>query len=664
MKRNAYISLSKLQVKVIDNLSINPSSHESQSFGPLDDRNDFLTSEGQNTIALAMEFTNEKLLSKPQSQTGMRRSVSVSIFDESSEKIIARHCLNVCFSQGRLTRRYTMDIPVERNHTDYIHRLRIIIRDEGSKEIIGKRTINLWNVNDFGQNPASIYQATSGFLSLTDTDHIVPYLSVDAKEFETHTVRFSIEPLFDKLYGQMPELEIKLHYPDGSTESSVCRPQQDRYDFNRSESQWHAETRFILQPQRMGVTYAELRCMGIPISGFLFSTIGPEYFGEWEFEMLDYCTDYSPADGLKRFQELTNELTNWSSNDGSDDTMDKVDFDSRLNEFIASSLGYHPEEDDEDVNADNDEDYDEDIDGDETVTDENQPSDNEKSPEEEIPLDRLVGLEKVKAKLDIYEKIVQFNSLRRKAGLMELTTPLHAMFLGSPGTGKSTVAKHIGKILAKAGILSKGHVIIKERSTLLGQNYHAESEKTIEAIKAAQGGILLIDEAYQLYQPNDPRDPGKFVIETLLTALSDESNRDWMLILAGYPEPMRRMFEMNPGFKSRIPESNIYHFEDFTEGQLMEIAENYFTDHGFRLSEKAATAMSAHLTEICGRRSKDFGNGRYIKNLIETEIIPHMAVRISSAEVFTIEALTVVEESDIPMPRPDKALRPSIGFRA
>ena len=137
-----------------------------------------------------------------------------------------------------------------------------------------------------------------------------------------------------------------------------------------------------------------------------------------------------------------------------------------------------------------------------------------------------------------------------------------------------------------------------------------------------------------------------------------------MLILAGYPEPMKRMLEMNPGFKSRIPESNIYHFEDFTEDQLMEIAENYFTDHGFRLSEKAAAAMSAHLSAICNRRSKDFGNGRYIKNLIETEIIPNMAVRISSAEVFTIEALTVVEESDIPMPRPDNALRPSIGFRA
>lgn len=655
MKRNAYISLSKLQVKVIENPSANQSSHESRSFGPLDDRNDFLTSEEQNTIALAMEFTNEKLLSKPQSQTGMRRSVSVSILDESSEKIIARHYVNVCFSQGRLTRRYTMNIPVERNHTDYIHRLRIIIRDERSKEILGKRTINLWDVNDFGQNPALIYRTTSGFLSFTDTDHIVPYLSVDAKEFETHTVRFSIEPLFDKLYGKMPELEIKLHYPDGSTESSVCRPQQDRYDFNRSESQWHAETRFILQPQRMGVTYAELRCMGIPISGFLFSTIGPEYFGEWDFEMLDYCTDYSPADGLKRFQELTNDLTHQSSDE---------DFDSKLNEFIASSLGYHPEEYDEDANEDDDEGYDEGIDGDETVTDENQPSDNEKSSEEEPPLDRLVGLEKVKAKLGIYEKIVQFNSLRRKAGLMELTTPLHAMFLGSPGTGKSTVAKYIGKILAKAGILSQGHVIIKERSTLLGQNYHAESEKTIEAIKAAQGGILLIDEAYQLYQPNDPRDPGKFVIETLLTALSDESNRDWMLILAGYPEPMRRMLEMNPGFKSRIPESNIYHFEDFTEDQLMEIAENYFTDHGFRLSEKAATAMSAHLSAICNRRSKDFGNGRYIKNLIETEIIPNMAVRISSAEVFTIESLTVVEESDIPMPRPDNALRPSIGFRA
>lgn len=166
------------------------------------------------------------------------------------------------------------------------------------------------------------------------------------------------------------------------------------------------------------------------------------------------------------------------------------------------------------------------------------------------------------------------------------------MFLGSPGTGKSTVAKMMGVMLHRAGVQSKGHVVVRERATLLEQNYNSEAEKTMEAIEAAQGGILFIDEAYQLCQPNDPRDPGKFVIETLLTALADDSNHDWMLVLAGYSDQMKRMFDMNPGFKSRIPDSNIYVFDDFTESELMEIAEKYLERNNYTLSDETA------LTEI------------------------------------------------------------------
>lgn len=135
----------------------------------------------------------------------------------------------------------------------------------------------------------------------------------------------------------------------------------------------------------------------------------------------------------------------------------------------------------------------------------------------------LTGLKAVKNKLAIYEKLVGFNKLRADNGLAVPSLPLHAMFMGSPGTGKTTVAKMMGAMLHRAGVLSSGHVIVKERSTLMGPNYSNEETNTLQAIEDAQGGILFIDEAYQLYQPNDPRDPGKFVIETLLNALADES---------------------------------------------------------------------------------------------------------------------------------------------
>lgn len=263
-------------------------------------------------------------------------------------------------------------------------------------------------------------------------------------------------------------------------------------------------------------------------------------------------------------------------------------------------------------------------------------------------LSRLTGLRNVKEKLAVYEKLVRFNKLRAESGLAVTSLPLHAMFMGAPGTGKTTVAKMMGVMLRRAGVLSRGHVIVKERATLMGPNYSNEESNTLQAIEDAQGGILFIDEAYQLYQPNDPRDPGKFVIETLLDALADETKRDWMLILAGYPDEMRRMFDMNPGLKSRIPDSNVYIFEDFSEGELMEIAENYLDRNNFTLTDEARTALTNRLAYDHKNRDKTFGNARHVMNLIQTEILPAMAVRVMSSSEETIPSISEIHASDIP----------------
>lgn len=281
------------------------------------------------------------------------------------------------------------------------------------------------------------------------------------------------------------------------------------------------------------------------------------------------------------------------------------------------------------------------------------------------PLQNLIGLETVKTKLRTYEKVVHFNRLRQENGLPDTSLPLHAMFLGSPGTGKTTVARRMGLMLKRAGVLSKGHVVMRERSTLLGPNYSNEETKTREAIEEAEGGILFIDEAYQLYQPEDPRDPGKFVIETLLTALADERKRDWMLILAGYPDEMRRMFDLNPGLKSRIPESNIYVFEDFSEQELLEIAERYFARNNFVLTPAARTALKARLSADYARRTKTFGNARHVMNLIQTEILPAMALRVMSIKNPTRQHLTAIKAADIPAPlQTITSPHPRIGYRA
>lgn len=282
---------------------------------------------------------------------------------------------------------------------------------------------------------------------------------------------------------------------------------------------------------------------------------------------------------------------------------------------------------------------------------------------DEVPLDELTGLESVKRKLDTYARTARFSAQRRAAGLAPLPMPLHAMFVGAPGTGKTTVARQMGRLLAREGLLSSGHVVVRERATLLGQNYASESENTLEALRQAEGGILFIDEAYQLFQPHDPRDPGRFVIETLLTALADPARRDWMLILAGYPAEMRRMFEMNPGLRSRIPESNIYEFEDFSARQLLEIAERHLARHGFTLTPEAREALGFRLAADWAQRGPDFGNARHVTNLVETLVLPAMAVRLSDVAGPSREQLMRVEAADIPLPalRPRPA-RPRIGF--
>lgn len=280
-------------------------------------------------------------------------------------------------------------------------------------------------------------------------------------------------------------------------------------------------------------------------------------------------------------------------------------------------------------------------------------------------LDSLIGLDGVKEKVTVYRNLVEFNRRRELLGLPVSGFPLHCMFLGSPGTGKTTVAKILGEILHDCGALSRGHVVVHERATLLGQYYSSEGENVRKALEEARGGILFIDEAYQLCQPSDPKDPGRFVLESLMTALADEDDRDWMLILAGYTAPMMQLFNLNPGLRSRIPETNFYMFDDFTRPQLMAIAERYLEQRKFELTTAAREALEARLDGDYASRKQDFGNARHVVNLIETGIFPAMARRLSRVKSPTAEQLSVIEAADIPTAAPVITLpaTPRPGFR-
>lgn len=266
-------------------------------------------------------------------------------------------------------------------------------------------------------------------------------------------------------------------------------------------------------------------------------------------------------------------------------------------------------------------------------------------------LKSLIGLSQVKEQMGVYRDMVRMAIQRRQNGLSVPPFSLHAAFMGNPGTGKTTVARLYGAMLKELGLLSSGHVVYKERSLLTGQNYSSEQEMTLQAIEEAQGGVLFIDEAHSLYNPSDPRDPGKNVIQTLLTALSDEQKNDWALLLAGYPDGITRLFSIDQGFPSRIPERNRYYFQDYTADELMQIADSYCIRHNYFLSEEAREALRMKIRHDYRLRDEKFGNARYVTALLTSEILPAMASRLARRSPVSLFDMLTIEREDIPAPQ-------------
>lgn len=262
-------------------------------------------------------------------------------------------------------------------------------------------------------------------------------------------------------------------------------------------------------------------------------------------------------------------------------------------------------------------------------------------------LDRMAGLEKVKDKIHSLMNFHKLQQMRSAAGLPVKQPALHARFLGNPGTGKTTVARLLGQIYKEMGLLSSGHVVLEERKNLIGRYYDSEGQAVDNALNRAKGGILLIDEAYNLYVENDEKDPGRRILEYLLTALSDENNRDWMLILAGYPEETTAMLKSNPGIDSRVEE--VFVFEDLSIENLLQIADLYCDDNKYELSEEARKRLKSLISKDIVAKGKNFGNGRYVNKLLERAISTRMATRLSKISAPTYDQLVTIEAEDIPV---------------
>lgn len=267
-------------------------------------------------------------------------------------------------------------------------------------------------------------------------------------------------------------------------------------------------------------------------------------------------------------------------------------------------------------------------------------------------LDEMVGLKSVKEKIHSLSRLSALAVRRQEMGLPVKGVSLHARFVGNPGTGKTTIAEIMGQIYKDLGLLSSGHVVRVERRNLVGRYYDSELRATEQAIESAQGGVLFIDEAYNLFVQDDPRDPGKHVLEALLTALSDEKRRDWMLILAGYPDEIELMMNANPGIKSRVNET--FFFDDYNVEELMQIADLYCKRNKYKMSKEVRKHLEAVVMREYGARDKHFGNARYINNLMEQTIAANMAHRVSRIENPTKLQLQTIEVEDIPSLKEEK----------
>ncbi len=249
------------------------------------------------------------------------------------------------------------------------------------------------------------------------------------------------------------------------------------------------------------------------------------------------------------------------------------------------------------------------------------------------------GLDNVKEEIRRLVSLLKVQQEREKLGILAPKPSLHMVFTGSPGTGKTTVARYIAKIYKELGILSKGHMIETDRAGLVAGYVGQTAIKTKEVIEKARGGVLFIDEAYTLAS-DDPNNPfGQEAIDTLLKAMEDY-RESLVVIVAGYDEPIRRFIDSNPGLSSRF--NRYIHFDDYSAKELSEIFVHYCSGEQFVVTSEAEEKLEKYFSEV---DRATFGNGRGVRNFFE-KVKSAQALRLVDGS-FDREALLTITGEDI-----------------
>ncbi|MGG2064944.1 stage V sporulation protein K [Bacillus sp. S14(2024)] len=261
----------------------------------------------------------------------------------------------------------------------------------------------------------------------------------------------------------------------------------------------------------------------------------------------------------------------------------------------------------------------------------------------EEEMSKLVGMQEIKKIIKEIYAWIYVNKKRQEMGLKSEKQVLHMLFKGNPGTGKTTVARMIGKLLFEMNVLSKGHLVEAERADLVGEYIGHTAQKTRDLIRKAMGGILFIDEAYSLARGGE-KDFGKEAIDTLVKHMEDKQHA-FVLILAGYSREMNHFLSLNPGLQSRFP--FIIEFSDYTVNQLLEIGKRMYDEREYQLSKEAEWNLREHLNAVkYSSQITSFSNGRYVRNIVEKSIRTQ-AMRLLQEEAYDKYDLLTISSSDL-----------------
>ncbi|RLL69962.1 right-handed parallel beta-helix repeat-containing protein [Streptomyces sp. Z26] len=259
-------------------------------------------------------------------------------------------------------------------------------------------------------------------------------------------------------------------------------------------------------------------------------------------------------------------------------------------------------------------------------------------------LDDLVGLDSVKREVRNLTNMIEVGKRRLQAGLKAASVRRHLVFTGSPGTGKTTVARLYGEILHSLDVLERGHLVEVSRVDLVGEHIGSTAIRTQEAFDRARGGVLFIDEAYALAPEDSGRDFGREAIDTLVKLMEDHRD-EVVVIAAGYTVEMERFLAANPGVASRF--SRTITFGDYSPEELLSIVEQQAEEHEYQLGEGAQEALLKHFTML--PKGPTFGNGRTARQTFEAMVERH-AGRVSQLADPSTDELTLLYGEDLPGP--------------